>query len=83
MSECAFCSGVLIKAEYCGKGFKTMRMMLGMLCGSDEDEQEICENGIQLQEGNRLAFDNSAGEYALLSIEIKYCPFCGESLVAE
>lgn len=82
MNECIFCSGTPIDAEYCGDGIKTMGMMLGMLFGAGKSETE-CNNGIQLQHGNMLVFDNSAREYAPLSIEIRYCPFCGKELKAE
>ena len=81
MDDCMFCSGCPVKAEYVGQGIKTMSMMLGMMFGRDEDEDE-CNNGIQLQNGNQLVFDNSAREYAPLSIDIRYCPFCGKELKA-
>ena len=81
MEECIFCKGYNVKAEYVGQGIKTMGMMLGMMFGRDEDETE-CNNGIQLQNGNQLVFDNSAREYAPLSIDIHYCPFCGKELKA-
>lgn len=83
MNDCRFCNGDVIEAEYCGDGFKTMGMMLDVLMarfGSGKKESEECKNGIQLQNGNRLAFDNSACEYATLEIEIMYCPFCGREL---
>ena len=83
MSECPFCAGKAVKAEYCGQGIKTISMMLSMMFGPNEDEeQDYANNGIMLKNGNQLCFDNSAGEYAELSIEIKNCPFCGKSLKA-
>ena len=81
MDDCKFCAGKAISAEYAGEGIKTMGMMLGMLFGMDKDNENELNNGIQLQEGNELTFDNSAREYAPLAIEIKYCPFCGKELV--
>lgn len=85
MNECLFCAGKAIEAEYCGQGIKTMAMMISMMFGDSkkEQEQEYACNGIMLKKGNQLCFDNSAGEYAELSIEIKNCPFCGEELEAE
>ena len=82
MDNCKFCEGKAIKAEYVGSGIKTMNMMLGMLMGREEREGTECENGIQLQNGNQLVFDNSAREYAELAIEIEFCPFCGRKLKA-
>lgn len=82
MNDCAFCNGKLISAEYVGQGIITMSMMVGMLFGggSDDEERDYAYNGIIIKDGNRLCFDNSAGEYAELSLEIKHCPFCGKEL---
>lgn len=81
--ECAFCAGKVINAEYAQDGIKTMGMMLSMLMGRFDEVKEKCDNGIQLQDGNKLCFDNSAREYAVLSVDIRYCPFCGKELKAE
>lgn len=85
-SKCRFCSGNNVPAEYTiGDGFKTMGMMIGMLSGmfGNEDEPERLYNGIQLQSGNMLCFDNSAREYVPLGIRIGNCPFCGRELKPE
>lgn len=83
MEDCAFCNGEVIEAEFVGEGLKTAGMslqFLGAMFGREPEKQTRCHNSIQLQEGNKLAFDNSCGEYAILSVEIKYCPFCGKIL---
>lgn len=54
--------------------------MLDQMFGKSEQVKKHLENGIQLEAGNFLTFDNSAAEYAPLSIEIQYCPFCGRKL---
>ena len=58
-----------------------MSMMLDTLFGKNE-KPDHCQNGIQLTDGNKLCFDNSACEYRLLAVDIKYCPFCGKELTA-
>ena len=56
-------------------------MMLGVMAGLGNDqERDYAYNGIMLKNGNMLCFDNSAGEYAELAIDINYCPFCGKEL---
>lgn len=86
MNECRFCSGKHIKSECCGDGIKTMRTMLdGLLSVFEMDREEEKETdhacgGIMLKDGNKLAFDNSSGEYAEMLIEISYCPFCGKKV---
>ena len=82
-SECRFCSGNNVPAECTiGDGFKTMGMMLRMLFGNDDGSADLY-NGIQLQSGNMLCFDNSAREYVPLGIRIGYCPLCGRELKEE
>jgi len=84
MDECRFCSGKPVKAEYSfGGGYNTMRMMLGMIVGRYEDEDDPVVEGIQLKRGNLLIFDSSSGEYVRLGVDIKYCPFCGKELEEE
>ena len=86
MAKCDFCEGIPIEAEYVSGGIQTMEMMIGNLAaafGDIKKNNERLENGIQLQDGNKLCFDSSAREYAVLSIEIKHCPFCGKELFAE
>ena len=84
MTNCAFCNGEVIEAEYASEGFQTMSMMVDSISSifgfGKKDKPTKCKNGIQLQEGNKLYFDSSAREYSLLGIEIKYCPFCGKEL---
>lgn len=78
--ECRFCSENPVRAECTvGDGFKTMGMMIDMLFGRPSDDDRL-ENGIQLQDGNLLCFDNSAREYVPLGIRIGYCPLCGREL---
>ena len=81
-NDCPFCAGKAVAAEYCGSGIQTMGMMLGSLFGKfgEDDVHEYAYNGIMLKRGNMLCFDNSAGEYAELAINIKHCPFCGRTL---
>ena len=82
MEECKFCQGKPVGAEYIEKRyFDTMTMMLSRLTGKlDLYEEDRCCNGIMLANGNHLTFDNSACEYSVLGIEIKFCPFCGKAL---
>lgn len=83
MENCKFCTGKAIKANAHGEGIPTMESMLDSLFGTmkEEDEEDNkCKNGIILRNGNELCFDNSSREYQELSIEISYCPFCGEEL---
>lgn len=85
-SDCRFCSGGNVRAEFTvGDGLKTMGMMIGMLFGKfgNEDDPERVYNGIQLQSGNMLCFDNSSREYVPLGIRIGYCPLCGRELKEE
>lgn len=72
--HCKFCSGDKIPAQYVGEGIKTMGFMLNTLLGGD------IKDGIHLEDGNKLVWDNSSGEYAELSTEISFCPFCGVRL---
>ena len=85
MSNCKFCEGKVIKAHEYGEGIKTMRSMFSSLMGlsNDYDESDRAEDGIMLNNGNVLSFDNSSGEYAEMFIEINYCPFCGRKLERE
>ena len=85
MSNCKFCEGKVIKAHEYGEGIKTMKTMLNaFLCNQDEDEEfDRAEDGVMLNSGNVLSFDNSSGEYAEMFIEINYCPFCGRKLERE
>lgn len=80
MSNCEFCSGKQVNAEYVGDGIQTMGMMLDQMFGASKKEKNFLKNGIQLKDGKLLTFDNSAAEYAPLAIEIQYCPFCGKKL---
>lgn len=75
--ECEFCRGIPKRAEYVGDGIKTMGMMTEMMFGINENAHS---NYIYIKNGNLLVWDNSAGEYAELSAEIKYCPMCGRKL---
>ena len=78
--ECRFCSENPVKAECTvGNGIKTMSMMIGMLFGRMSDDDRL-EDGIQLQDGNLLCFDNSSREYVPLGVRIGYCPMCGREL---
>ena len=82
--NCPFCNGEVIEAEnYRGGGTPNISMMLETLSGKKHEKNGYCSNGIQLENGNQLCFDNSAREYTLLSVEIKYCPFCGKELTAD
>lgn len=85
MNNCKFCNGEVIEPGSVGDGFQNMSMMIDRLqyaFGFEAKSQTFgyCKNGIQLQNGNRLCWDNSAREYALLDVEIRYCPFCGREL---
>lgn len=80
MTECTFCAGEKIRISGIGPGTKTMKFMLDYMFGTDDDEDY---DGIRLVKGNRLAFDNSAGEYAEMMVDINYCPFCGTKLKGE
>ncbi len=80
-SECRFCCGEPVSAEVTvGDGIKTMGMMIDMLFGGRRKEPESVNNGIQLEDGNMLLFDNSSREYVPLGIRIGYCPLCGREL---
>jgi len=85
MSNCKFCEGKVIKAHEYGERIKTMKTMLNNMLGFDEDydEYDRAEDGVMLNSGNVLSFDNSSGEYAEMFIEINYCPFCGKKLERE
>lgn len=85
MSNCKFCEGKVIKAHEYGEGIKTMKTMFNSLLGLDNDYDESyrAEDGVMLNSGNVLSFDNSSGEYAEMFIEINYCPFCGKKLERE
>lgn len=84
MEECRFCSGRIIHNGYrFGDGFKTIKTMLMTWFSKSDDEDETLENGIQLRNGNVLAFESSGGEYESLGVEIKFCPLCGKELKEE
>lgn len=84
-SECRFCCGEPVNAEATvGEGIKTMSMMIDLMFGSIRSStSEYVKNGIQLEDGNMMVFDNSAREYIPLGIRIGYCPFCGRELKQE
>ena len=84
MEECRFCSGKVIHNDRRFEdGFSTIKTMLMNWFGENDDEDETLVNGIQLRNGNLLAFESSAGEYESLGVEIKYCPLCGKELKEE
>ena len=74
--DCAFCKGKRIKMDAIGSGIRTMQINLYSLLGNMED----IDGGIHLVGKNKLAYDNSSGEYAEQMVYIKYCPFCGTEL---
>lgn len=90
MSDCKFCSGRMIRSTEIGDGIQTMGTMIDRLLGrgiigsglyyDDEKDCDHAKGGIMLKDGNKLAFDNSSGEYAEMLIQIHYCPFCGKEL---
>lgn len=73
---CAFCEGKRIKMDVIGSGNRTMQINLCSLLGNIED----MDGGIHLVGKNKLAYDNSSGEYAEQMVYINYCPFCGTEL---
>lgn len=77
LNECPFCNGKNIPAQYIGEGQRTMLTTLNFLFGGSDGEYG---DGIRLENGKLLAFQNSSGEYAEQMIEINYCPFCGKRL---
>lgn len=89
-NNCKFCSGRLIRSTDIGDGIATMSTMIDRLLGrgiigsglyyDDEKDCDRANGGILLKDGNKLAFDNSSGEYAEMLIQIHYCPFCGKEL---
>lgn len=82
MDNCRFCSGKWVNGGEIGEGIPTMftsLRFLGAALGVME-EKETEYDGIHLVDGNKLAFDNSSGEYAEQMLEINYCPFCGKKL---
>ena len=83
--ECRLCSGECVHAEeWRTGGIHTMSMMVGMLTGKMfDDDDEHLKDGIKLEEGNLLCFDNSSREYTPLGIRISYCPLCGKELYQE
>ena len=84
MEECRFCSGKIIHNDRrFGDRFSTFKTMLMNWFGENDDEDETLVNGIQLCNGNLLAFDSSGGEYESLGVEIKFCPLCGKELKKE
>lgn len=80
---CKFCDRELVEAEVSYNGIKTARMMINLLAGALTGEQLDTEDGIRLEDGNILSFDNSSGEYCRLGVKIAYCPFCGRKLEEE
>lgn len=77
---CAFCEGKRVKMDTIGPGIRTMQTNLYSLFGY-EGSKGI--GGIRLVDKNKLAYDNSSGEYAEQLININYCPFCGKILKNE
>jgi len=77
--DCQFCKGNTIHWDFCEKGCRPMGLMLTLL-GGDEKEKD---DGIWLENGIELKYDNSSGEYVPQGIEISYCPFCGTKLEAK
>jgi len=87
-TDCRFCNGEAISCDDVGEGIQTMSMMVDAMFENlfgytEKKKNDYLKNGIQLQRGNRLCFDSSAREYAVLDIEIRYCPFCGKELEPE
>ena len=67
MSECRFCNGEFIEPGSVGDGLPTISMAIDRLSeafGFAPKKPTRCSLGIQLQNGNRLCWDNSAREYA-------------------
>ena len=81
MEGCKFCAGKAVNAEEFVEngGYKTVRMMIGMLTGSIFDDEDT-RDSVHLEQGNLLCFDNSSGEYQQLGVRINYCPLCGAEL---
>ena len=83
MADCPFCNGSVIKPDSVN-GNPTMLMAINNLLsvfGYEPKHEDKLSLGIQLQHGNRLCWDSSAQEYAVLEVEIRYCPFCRRELV--
>ena len=82
--DCRFCCGDPVKAEFTvGEGIKTMQMMFSMLTGISDNDPDKKADGIWLENGNMLCFDNSSREYVPLGINIGFCPLCGRELKQE
>lgn len=84
MNSCPFCNGEVIEPDSVCDGLPTIGMTIDRLSaafGFTPKKSSRCSLGIQLQGKNRLCWDNSAREYALLDVEIRYCPFCGRELL--
>ena len=83
MNDCTFCDGKIIKANI-SDGIKAKRTMMDGILSierMDNDKKEsLSYCGIRLKGGNKMAFDNSSGEFEELQVEIRYCPFCGREL---
>lgn len=83
--ECLFCKGKTVSWDLVEKGQRPMGLMIGLLgamCGVESDDSEK-RDGIWLEDGGVLKYDNSSGEYVPQGIEIAYCPFCGTKLEAK
>ena len=79
MSECKFCAGEKVNADYVGDGITSAEFTINRLkqaFGMYYNDKD----GIRLVDGQYLAFDNSAGEYAEQMISINYCPMCGRKI---
>lgn len=80
--ECLFCKGKTVSWDLVEKGQRPMGLtisILGSMCDVEIDGGEK-RDGIWLEDGVVLKYDNSSGEYVPQGIEIAYCPFCGEAL---
>ena len=81
MEKCVLCAGETLCPEYIGKGIRTMATNLSILTGRPRAIPK--EDGVWLEDGNILSWDNSSGEYASMQCEIHYCPLCGKKLSAK
>lgn len=82
--ECLFCKGKTVSWDFFKKGQRPMGLMIGLLgamAGIESDNEK--QDGIWLENGIELKYDNSSGEYVPQGIEISYCPFCGTKLEAK
>lgn len=78
-THCWFCEGKTVGDEEHGDdGYSTMMNNINRLFGRDSIREY--QDGIWLTDDNKLAHDNSSGEYASGRIKISFCPFCGRGL---